>query len=180
MSSSLQFSALQTVRLKLRQLSDGDQEKIIQLRSDAEVHKYLERPLLRKPGEAIEFINRINDGIARGEWYYWVISLITEGTLLGTVCLFNFSADQKVAEVGYELLPQHQGKGYMNEALQAVIDFAFQKLSLKQIDAFSHRENSASLRLLQKKKFKADPANDKAEDPFLRYYLKAPDPEISY
>lgn len=149
------------------------------MRSDPEVHKYLERPLLRKPGEAIEFINRINDGIARGEWYYWVISVITEGSLLGTVCLFNFSADQKVAEVGYELLPQHQGKGYMSEALEAVIDFAFQKLCLKQIDAFSHRENSASLRLLQKKKFKADPANNQYGDPYLRYYLQDTDPWIS-
>lgn len=148
----------------------------MKLRSDPEVHRYLDRPLLKKPEEAIDFIHRINHGIVRGEWYYWAISLIAEGTLIGTVCLFNFSAVQKVAEIGYELLPEYQGKGYMSEALSAVIAFAFDTLKLKQIDAFSHGENSSSLRLLQKKNFEADPANDRANDPFLRYYLQSRDP----
>lgn len=171
MPSSIQFSDLQTERLELRQLKDSDREKIIQLRSDPDVHKYLARPLLRKSGEAIDFIHRVNDGITKKEWYYWAISLLSEDDLIGTVCLFNFSEDQKVAEIGYELLPQYQGKGYMSEALGAVIDFAFQKLKLDLIDAYIHKENKASLKILGRLSFEADITKDQASEKYTRYFL---------
>ena len=74
-------------------------------------------------------------------------------SLVGTICLWNFSDDKKTAETGYELMPSYQGKGIMDEALGEMINYAFGKLKLHAIDAFTHRENKASAKLLEKQGF---------------------------
>lgn len=48
---------------------------------------------------------------------------------------YNIDKETAVAEIGYELLPAHQGQGVMYEALQRVIAFGFNTLQLKQIKA---------------------------------------------
>lgn len=69
---------------------------------------------------------------------------------VGTICLWNFSPENDSAEVGYELLPAFQGKGYMQEALAKVIEFGFEELALPALTACVHAENEASIRLLEK------------------------------
>jgi [ribosomal protein S5]-alanine N-acetyltransferase len=39
------------------------------------------------------------------------------------------------AEIGYELLPEYQGKGIMSEALEKVIGFGFANLGFETITA---------------------------------------------
>jgi len=70
---------------------------------------------------AIDFINRINAGIAKGDWVYWAITLLGNPKLVGTICLWNISKANYVAEVGYELHPDFQGKGIAQDALAKVI-----------------------------------------------------------
>ena len=44
----------------------------------------------------------------------------------------------------------------MNEALVKIIDFGFNKMKLKAIEAYTHKDNESSMRLLVKNKFKLD------------------------
>ena len=74
--------------------------------------------------------------------------------LIGTICLFNFLDDNKLAEIGYELLPGYQGLGIMQEATSKVIDFGIQHIGLNSIKAYTHSENQRSTRLLEKFNFK--------------------------
>ncbi|HEY9362570.1 MAG TPA: GNAT family protein, partial [Chitinophagaceae bacterium] len=54
---------------------------------------------------------------------------------------------------GYSLLPDHQRKGIMQEALKAVLDFGFNVLQLHSLEANASPENEASLKLLEKNNF---------------------------
>jgi ribosomal-protein-alanine N-acetyltransferase len=52
--------------------------------------------------------------------------------------------------VGYGLSPEHQGRGYMTEALQTISDWAFQQPAVKTLVAETDRSNVASHRVLRR------------------------------
>ena len=143
-----------TERLTLRQLSKSDSEQILQLRSDTEINKYLDRKPSKTVEDALSFIESILENSKSEELFYWAITKTGEEKLIGTICLFDFLNEQKKGEIGYELLTEYQGKGIMLEATKKVIDYATQTLGLKTIDASTHKENQSSIKLLQKTDFK--------------------------
>jgi ribosomal-protein-alanine N-acetyltransferase len=154
------FPVLKTQRLILRQLISSDDKAIFALRSDDNVNKYLDR----KPGKSIDdarnFIRTINKNIERNDSIYWAITLKGTDKLIGTICLFDFSNDNLKVEIGYELLPDFQGKGIMQEAASKVIDFGIQHIGINSIEAYTHSKNQSSIRLLEKLNFKRHNAGD--------------------
>jgi ribosomal-protein-alanine N-acetyltransferase len=154
------FPVLQTERLTLRQLISTDDTQIFALRSNDNVNKYLGRKPSKSIDDAKNFIKTINDNIQRNDSLYWAITLNDTDKLIGTICLFNFSEDHSEAEIGYELLPDFQGKGIMQEATSKVISFGFQYVGLHSIEAYTHFENQSSTRLLEKLNFKRESAVD--------------------
>jgi ribosomal-protein-alanine N-acetyltransferase len=147
------FPVLSTDRLILRQLTESDDLAIFQLRSNEAVNQYIERPVPSHIDEARAFIQKINDAIGRNESVYWSICLSENDGLVGTVCLWNFSDDMTTAELGYELMPAFQGQGIMNESIKAVISYAFETLKFEKLEAFTHKENIQSAKLLLKNNF---------------------------
>ncbi len=69
--------------------------------------------------------------------------------MIGRVCIWNFSEDNTIAELGYEMNSANQGNGNMNDAIRCVIDFAFNSISLKTIEAYAHNENARYIKLLK-------------------------------
>lgn len=164
------FPRLSTDRLELRQLADSDDEAIFLLRSDDLVNTYLDRKKDTTLEDSRAFIKKINEGIAGNQWIYWAITLKDQPNLVGTICLWNFTADNSKAEIGYELIPQYQGKGYMHEALDKIIQYAFHTLRLDSLDAYTHKQNRASSKLIEKHSFKADPDRKDPENADLQIY----------
>ena len=150
------FPTLSTSRLTLRQLSKGDAPALSALRSNDHVNKYIDRKKQTTLAQANTFIHNINIGIRSCKWLYWAISLKEHPTLIGTICLWNFSANNTIAEVGYELSPRYQGRGIMSEALACIIDHSFHTLNLQALEAFTHKDNSSSLQLLLKHDFQLE------------------------
>jgi ribosomal-protein-alanine N-acetyltransferase len=142
-----------TQRLTLRQLEPSDAEAIYRLRSDARVNLFIDRPTIAATHEALIFITKIINGVGDGNWFYWAITLRHSQELIGTICLWNFSDDKTVAELGYELMSDFHRQGLMHEAVASVIKQAFAQLPLKAIKAYTHRDNLASTKLLVKNKF---------------------------
>lgn len=163
------FPVLKTERLTLRKLISSDYNEILALRSDINVNKYLERKPSKSIDDAKSFIQTINKKIQSDRSIYWVITLNDTDKLIGTVCLFDFSNDNKKAEIGYELLPNFHGKGIMQEVVSKVIDFGIQHIGLNTIEAFTHHENQSSTRLLEKLNFKKHSA---ANENFILFKLK--------
>lgn len=139
-----------TDRLLLTPPTLDDVPAIFRLRTDPEVAVHLNRKLQTSVEEAEAFIVKLNTGFDEGKWHYWLVKSKEEGTFLGTICLWNFSEDRLSAEVGYELLPEYQGKGFASEALEAVLGFGFNILGLGRIDAIIEAPNGRSISLAER------------------------------
>ncbi|WP_074410099.1 MULTISPECIES: GNAT family N-acetyltransferase [Aquimarina] len=147
------FPELQTERLFLRQLKESDDQVILFLRSNEIVNTFVKRPKTNTIEEAINFINKINKGIDEQNWLFWGITVKDKPKLIGTICLWNFSENKKTAEVGYDLHPNFYRQGIMNEALVSILDYGFKTLELDTIEAFTHKNNEASKKLLIRNNF---------------------------
>lgn len=163
------FPVLTTERLTLRQLSIDDKESVFELRSDEEINRYLDRDPSKSIDDAVKFITRINGSIQNNSSLYWVISLAETKEFAGTICLYDFSAENNSCEIGYELMTKFQGQGIMQEAIKAVIDYAFRTLSVGKIIACTHSENERSTKLLLKFNFVKSLEQD-IENPHLNCY----------
>jgi [ribosomal protein S5]-alanine N-acetyltransferase len=164
------FPILRTERLTLRQLVINDEQEIFTLRSDSEINKYLDRQVSKTIEDARNFINMVNENINKNDSLYWAITLSDNNKLVGTICLFNFSDENDKCEIGYELLTKFQGRGIMKEAVEKVIDYAFNTIKVQKIEAFFHRDNQSSIRLLDKFSFKQSNEPDQAPE-LMCYYL---------
>lgn len=147
------FPVLTTDRLVLRQLKTTDDEDIFAHRCDDNVNTYLEDWRYSSVEEAQAFISRVQKEIAEGKTILWVITKRGMDRFMGTICLWNISKDEHKAETGYTLVSEFHGMGYMNEALERVIDFGFNKMKLKAIEAYTHERNENSIKLLLRNKF---------------------------
>jgi len=168
---SAPFPILKTERLTLRQLVVNDEQEIFTLRSDSEINKYLDRQLSNTIKDARNFINKVNENIDKNDSLYWAITLSDKNKLIGTICLFGFSNDNYKCEIGYELLTNFQGQGIMKEAVEKVIDYAFNTIKVQKIEAFLHRDNQNSIKLLEKFSFKNSNEPDKTNPNLICYYL---------
>ena len=130
-----------TKRFILRPLLESDSSFIFSLRSDTSVNTYLEREPFTHRTEADAFILKISEGVQSDLFYYWAICLEQFDQACGTICLWNFNESRTTAEIGYELLPEFQKQGIMDESLKAVIHHAYVDLHLKTIEAFTHKDN---------------------------------------
>jgi len=88
--------------------------------------------------------------VSNGEGFYWAITLKEKDGLIGTICYWNLDTTQKKAEVGYELYPDYQGRGLMQEAISAVLAFGFNDLRFELITACPKQGNLSSVNLLEK------------------------------
>src|SRR5579871_6749068 len=120
------FPNLKTERLIFRQLNADDKDEIFKLRSDESVNQFLDRPKANSIDDALQFIDKIDGFIKNGESIMWAIVLKDDPKLIGTICLWNFQNENTEAEIGYELLPEFQGKKIMQEAISASV-FSFWK-----------------------------------------------------
>ena len=157
----VQFPLLETERLLLRRLNADDAPQIFQLRSDEQHNQFIDRPRATVIEDAEAFIEKINTSVGNNESLFWAIQLKEKPTLAGTVALWQFDEQANKAELGYELLSMHQGKGIMNEAIKKVLDFAFADLHLKVIEAWTHPENKRSSSILKKLGFIRDAEAEK-------------------
>jgi Acetyltransferases, including N-acetylases of ribosomal proteins len=152
------FPKITTERLKLRPISKQDSDNLFILRSNPIVNQHLDRTPPSQLSDVEVFIRKIKEAQKTGQSFYWIIEENSSHQFLGTICLYNMDQQTKSAEIGYELLPQFHGKGYMPEAIDAVIDFLRHNHNINMLTAFSTIANENSSRLLQKKGFIQKPS----------------------
>jgi [ribosomal protein S5]-alanine N-acetyltransferase len=157
------FPNLISERLSLSSLKDTDYDEIFLLRSNIEVNRFIKRDPSHK--NTLDFMKRVKEANSSGKSFYWVIRFQEQESILGTICLWNFSDDRLYAEVGYELLPLYHGRGIMSEALQVVLSFGFKKISLNYIEAYTNFKNERSIHLLNKNGFTLNPTKKDADFP---------------
>ena len=142
----------------MRPLVASDAKDVLFMRSNAKVNKYIIRKPMEDLKEAEVFIKKINNSIHYKECIDWVITYKESSQMIGSICLWNLEESKEYGEIGYALHPNEQGKGIMNEAMECVLNYGFESMELKTIEAYTHRENEASKKLLEKNGFVFDPA----------------------
>jgi len=160
------FPEIKTKRLVLRKIEESDCDVIFFLRTDKTVNKYIERPENRQTKnkeDALKFIKDITEDIENFKSISWGITLKNNPQIIGTICLWNFSKNLKIAEVGYGLSPDYFNKGIMTEALKQVVEFGLGELNFDKIEAYTHTDNESSKKLLEKNGFHFVP-NKKDKD----------------
>jgi ribosomal-protein-alanine N-acetyltransferase len=103
--------------------------------------------------EAKNFIDKVNANIESGTSLYWAIADRKTNQLLGTVCIWNIVEADSKAELGYELMYDFWGKGYMQECISKVVDFTFDKMGLNVIEAVIVQGNERSIKLAERNGF---------------------------
>lgn len=115
--------------------------------------EFLDRAPAASIEEAAQFIQNINNGEQTGDAVTWAITLKEEPTLIGTIGYWRMQKEHYRAEIGYTLHPEHQGKGIMQEAMTAVLDYGFFVMRLHSVEANVNPANAASIKLLERAGF---------------------------
>lgn len=147
------FPTIITERLILREITAGDANEIFFLRSDAGLLKYLDKDPEQSLDETIAFLNRIKNDLDSNNGILWGITLKNSDTVVGTICYWRMQKAHYRAEIGYVLHPSQQGKGIMDEAIKAVLQYGFETMQLHSVEANVNPANESSIKLLEKNGF---------------------------
>lgn len=142
---------LETDRLILRNWTDADLAPLAKINSDPSVMKYFLAPL--SEDETAAMIARIQDHFRQYGWGFWAVELKETQEMIGLVGLFHADLGLKIGpfvEIGWRISPNHQGKGYAQEAANAALKAGFNQIGLKAIYAFTTFPNVNSQRVMQR------------------------------
>ena len=139
---------LETKRLFLRPMNDGDVDAIFALRSDAEMMRFIRAPQTNRAGVAawIELVSSL--------WETDKIGLCAvfdknSNLLIGWCGLWRLQETGET-EVGYAIATDFQKKGLASEAAARCLAYGFDELKLDKIVAVARPENVASRRVMEK------------------------------
>lgn len=147
------FPEIITERLHLRAATPADAEDMLRYLSDPEVMKHTGMEPFQNTEDVLDEINWYHSLVEEDSGIRWGITLKESGKMIGSCGFHNREPKHFRAEIGYELSPEHWGKGIASEALQAVLRYGFSHLRLERIEALIEPENRASLRLVEKNGF---------------------------
>lgn len=150
---------LQTARLIIKPLNYDQLVKYIRADHSLEAELQLEpAPNVISPDlkEAMEqsILPNVADS-KRNYLYYtlWTIISKDENKMVGDICFVGEPNEAGEVEIGYGTHEYYRGKGYMTEAVLAIIHWASQQQGIRSITAATLKDNVASYAVLQKNGF---------------------------
>lgn len=147
---------IDTPRMRLRWMTEGDVDALYRIFSHPDVMRYWGAPPLADREAAAGLLAEIQENFRRRSSMKWGIAESGTDLVIGTVTLFNLNLDNRRAEIGYGLDRDFWRQGYMNEALQALLSFAFDVLNLHRLEADVDPRNVGSIRSLEKLGFQRE------------------------
>jgi len=144
------FPELESKRLRFRKLTNADAPEILVLRGNPETMQFIPRPLIKDIEGALAHIKMINDKIDENIDINWAVTEKGSDTCIGIMGFYRTQPEHYRTELGYMITPEHWGKGYVTEAVNVLLDFAFNSLQFHSIEAVIDSRHIASERVLQK------------------------------
>jgi len=142
------YRELSTKRLILRPPESRDAPAIFQaFASDPEVTRFLRWRPHRTLADSQRAMEARLEGLETGEELSWLLSLRTDGSVLGILSAWPFEWE---AEIGFALGRQSWGQGLMTEAVRSVVAWALEPVQVTRVWATCDAENLASARVLEK------------------------------
>lgn len=144
---------LTTERLILRKPQPSDEAALFAMHADPEVMRYFSEPPWDDAGRAARQIAEDSAAFENEEFFRFAIELQETGEYLGSCTLFSVHRQNRRAEIGYALARPHWGRGYMHEALSALIEYAFVERDLNRLEADIDPLNAGSASALERQGF---------------------------
>jgi RimJ/RimL family protein N-acetyltransferase len=119
---------------------------------DAEIMRYMPTGQDHTLEQAEARVNRYIKHQEQHGYSRWLMFERTSGEPIGDAGLLYIPATGEV-ELGYRLIKPWWGKGLGTETALAWLHYAFADLGLSELIAFSHPDNVASVRVMQKAGF---------------------------
>lgn len=145
-----QFPILRTERLSLEKVRIADIPNVVTYAG----HELVAATTLAMPHpyqekDAIWWINFANEGFQNKNRYLFGIRLKETDAFMGGIGL-HLNLHHNSAELGYWIAVPFWNKGYMTEALGAILKFGFDTLQLNKIHAVHFEENLSSGKVMIK------------------------------
>ncbi len=136
--------------ISLRGYRDADADALLALFGDADVTRYWSQEPWTQLQQARDYLDRMRAERRTSEFYQWAIASNADDALIGTMSLFELNRTHRRGMIGYAVLPSMQGRGHASEAMRLMIDFAWNTLDLRRLEADTDPANTPSHRLLQR------------------------------
>lgn len=156
---------LYTKRLMLRDISVLDAQDMFEYAQNPGVGPQAGWAPHQSINETIGVIGMFIESKKRGAPGVFAIILRENGKMIGTIELYNYQAGFK-AELGYALNNNYWGRSIVPEATVAVLDWGFNTLGLRRIEAAAFVSNRQSQRVCEKCGFRYEGV---ARNGYLRY-----------
>lgn len=105
-------------------------------------------------GSRLDWIRQSMEMSREDKAYEFLIRLKDSGEVIGRIMLTEVARyNLQSCWIGYFLDKEHNGKGYMTEAVKLVVNYAFEHLKLHRIEAGVMPHNIASMKVLLKAGF---------------------------
>ena len=142
---------METQRLHLREFVADDWSLVMAYQSDPRYLRYYEQTGQTEQG-ARDFVGMFlaNQQAQPRIKFQLAVTLKESGLLIGNCGVRMKQAGAREADIGYELAPEHWGKGYASEAAQAMVAFGFSQLGVHRIWSWCIADNVGSARVLEK------------------------------
>ena len=150
MPSKRIFPLLTSKRLTLRAPTMADAEPFRAILSIPEVTRFSNWPEAPTKAHGERFMRWMGKLHASGAGCAWMIQHRRSGDVIGAIRFNRFEKKWRNGEIGYELHPNHWGRGLMTEAVGAVVACGHEHFRLNRIEAWTLPGNGASDRVLEK------------------------------
>ncbi|MET9465787.1 GNAT family N-acetyltransferase [Streptomyces sp. NPDC006544] len=117
---------LTTERLVLRPLRPSDTDEVHAALQDPAIQRWIPVPVPYERTHAEAYVARVPGGWEDGSEYNFAVRLGADGPLVA--CIGVVPSGSFAHEVGYWTVGAHRGRGYLPEALPAVLRWAFAEL----------------------------------------------------
>ena len=146
------FQPIRTQRLILRPAQPSDADALFERRRLPDVARYQdwELPYTRTQAEQLVAALIAMDGPVDGEgWAATVAPADNPDQVMGDVYV-GLKWGGRSAEIGYTFHPDHWGRGYAVEAVEATTRWLFETVGVTRVEATLHPDNVASAHVLER------------------------------
>ena len=142
---------IETDRLLLRKVEMNDAESIFNnWAKDPENVKYVTWKAHESIDETTRIVSSWISNYKSEKYYRWMIVLKENNSVVGGIDVVSMFEDLECCEIGYILSKKYWNRGFMSEALNAVLDYLFCKVGFHRIHAKHDVSNPASGRVMEK------------------------------
>lgn len=144
--------SLQGKNIKLRAMEPSDIDTLYEWENAPDIWHYGETLTPFSKFHLEQFILNSNCNIYLDRQLRLIITDI-KGSSTGIIDLFDFDAHHRRAAIGILIAKQHRNKGYATDALDAIIEYGKNVLSLHQLYCNITTDNETSIKLFKSKGF---------------------------